>query len=271
MQIGNQIFDIENKTYIMGILNVTPDSFSDGGRYHFLDRALYRVEEMVKEGADLIDVGGESTRPGHNKISKEEEIDRVLPILEAIKKNFSVPVSLDTYKSEVAKVGIKAGVDLINDIWGLEYDDKMAKVIAESKVACCLMHNRKEAGYSNFLDDVTSDMVRITENALKAGIQKDKIMLDPGIGFAKSTSQNLEIIKNLFLIKNLGYPILLGVSRKSVIGNILELPIEQRLNGTLAVNIYGCIQGCSFLRVHDVKEHKEALRMIEAIQMADRR
>lgn len=266
MIIGNKQFDTKNKTYLMGILNVTPDSFSDGGRYHFLDRALQRVEEMIIEGADLIDIGGESTRPGYTKITAEEEIERVLPVIEAVKKNFSIPVSLDTYKSEVAKAGIEGGVDLINDIWGLLYDENMAPVIAGAGIACCLMHNRPDRAYRNLCTDILGDLNKSIEAALHAGISKEKIILDPGIGFAKDTEENLRVLHYLSEIKNLGYPLLLGVSRKSVIGNTLQLPVEERLHGTIAVNVYGCLQGCAFLRVHDVKAHKEAIKMIEAIR-----
>ena len=265
MLIGNREFEIKHHTYIMGILNVTPDSFSDGGNYNSMDRALFRVEEMLKEGMDILDVGGESTRPGYEKISIQEEIERTAHVIEMIKQKFAIPVSLDTYKSEVAYAGIKAGADMINDIWGFLYDETMAKVIADSKVACCLMHNRKEAVYHNFFEDVMTDLQKILDIAHGAGIQEDHIILDPGVGFGKTYEHNLEILRRVGEVKKLGYPILLGTSRKSVIGLTLDLPVEERINGTLATSAYGVLQGCSFLRVHDIKENKEVVKMLEAI------
>ena len=265
MLIGNRKFDTKNHTYIMGILNVTPDSFSDGGNYKHLDKALFRVEEMLKDGMDILDIGGESTRPGYEKITDAEEIQRVVPVIEKVKDNFEVPISLDTYKSEVALEGIKAGADLINDIWGLLYDNNMAKVIADSKVTCCLMHNREEAVYEKFFEDVMTDLRKVLEIAKNAGIRKDKIILDPGVGFGKSYENNLEVIRRVGEFKDLGYPILLGTSRKSVIGLTLDLPVEERLNGTLATSVYGIMQGCSFLRVHDIKANREVIKMLEAI------
>ena len=271
MIIGNKEFDVINHTYLMGILNVTPDSFSDGGNYTYLDQALFRVEQMLQEGMDLLDIGGESTRPGYEKISVEEEIERVLPIIEAVKARFDVPVSLDTYKSEVARAGIRAGVDLINDIWGLLYDDQMAKVIADSGVACCLMHNRKEAVYQDFFSEVLNDFREILEKADRAGIKKNKIILDPGVGFGKSYENNLEIIQRVGELKRLGYPVLLGTSRKSVVGLTLDVPVGERLNGTLATSVYGVMQGCAFLRVHDIRANREVVKMTEAILAAGKR
>lgn len=267
MFIGNKEFDIQHHVYIMGILNVTPDSFSDGGNYNHIDRALFRVEEMIKEGMDILDIGGESTRPGYEKITEEEEIERVVPVIEKINQRFEVPISLDTYKSKVAMAGIQAGVHMINDIWGLQYDEHMAKVIADGEVSCCLMHNRKEAVYDSFWEDVIKDFGQILKKAKSAGIEDDKIILDPGIGFGKSYENNLEAIRRAGELKILGYPVLLGVSRKSVIGNTLNLPVEERLNGTLATTVYGMMQGCSFFRVHDLKANYEAIKMIEAIRV----
>lgn len=266
MQIGKKDFKVNEHTYLMGILNVTPDSFSDGGQYFEKDRILYRAEEMIEEGADLLDLGGESTRPGAVLVSEEEELHRIIPAIEAIKKNFDIPISLDTYKAQVAKEGIRAGADLINDIWGLQYDGKMAKVLAEYQVPCCLMHNRKKLEYQDFINEVMADFTKIIHRANEAGIKDENIILDPGIGFAKDTSQNLKLLSEIKLLKALGYPVLLGVSRKSVIGNTLNLPVEQRLNGTIAVNVYGMLEGCAFLRVHDVRQHKEAIKILEAIK-----
>ncbi len=266
MQIGNKRFDVQNHTYVMGILNLTPDSFSDGGKWVDRDKALYRVEEMLAEGMDILDVGGESTRPGHTTISAEEEIARVVPVIEAIKSRFDVPVSLDTYKSEVAKAGIRAGVDLINDIWGLKEDKAMAKVIADSGVACCLMHNRKEAEYRELIPDMQKDLQESVELALAAGISKEKIILDPGIGFGKSYVDNMEVLRRMENFRELGYPLLLGASRKSVIGLTLDLPVEERLEGTLVTTVMAVLKGYAFVRVHDIKENVRAIRMAEAIK-----
>ncbi len=265
MKIGNREFNIDRHTYVWGILNVTPDSFSDGGKWTNMDATLKHVEEMLKEGMDVLDIGGESTRPGHTQISEQEEIERVVPVIEAVKQRFDVPVSLDTYKAKVAHAGIVAGVDLINDIWGLKYDSQMAKVIAESGVACCLMHNRKEPEYQNFLHEVKTDLEESIAIAKAAGIAEERIILDPGVGFGKSYDNNLEIINSLESLKELGYPLLLGTSRKSVIGYALDLPVEERLEGTLVTTVFGVLKGCSFVRVHDVKENVRAIRMAEAI------
>ena len=265
MRIGTHEFDTKNQTYIMGILNVTPDSFSDGGKYHEVDAALKRAEQMIREGAAILDVGGESTRPGYTPVSEEEEMERVLPVIEAIKQHFDIPVSVDTYKSKVAESAILAGADLINDIWGLKADAHMAEVIAKHKVACCLMHNRKEAIYNDFIEDTLSDLMECITLASQAGIEKDKIILDPGVGFAKDYVQNLEVLRNLNRFHEPGYPVLLGVSRKSVIGLTLNLPSEERLEGTLATTIAAVQQGISFVRVHDIKENYRAIQMAQAI------
>jgi len=265
MQIGKRQFDIKNHTYVMGILNVTPDSFSDGNQWNVPDKALKRVDEMLAEGMDILDIGGESTRPGYTQISVQEEIERVVPVIEAVKSRFDVPVSLDTYKADVAKAGIQAGADLINDIWGLKYDAEMAKVIAEGNVACCLMHNRKDAEYKNLLKDMQKDFEESLALAKAAGIAKDKIILDPGIGFAKSYADNLEVLKACGEFRILEYPLLLGCSRKSVIGYALDLPVEERLEGTLATTVMAVLQGYSFVRVHDIKENVRAIRMTEAV------
>ena len=266
MIIGNKVFKTKNQAYVMGILNVTPDSFSDGGNYSDIDKALFRVEEMLKEGVDIVDIGGESTRPGYEAVTIEEEINRVVPVIEKIKDNFDIPISLDTYKSEVALCGIKAGADMINDIWGLKADEKMAQIIAEHKVACCLMHNRREAEYSSFVEDVVCDLEESVRIALEAGVLKENIMIDPGVGFGKTYEHNIEILRNIKELKILGYPILLGVSRKSVIGLTLDLPVDKRLNGTLALTAYGMLQGCSFFRVHDIRDNKEIIKMLEAVK-----
>ena len=265
MKIGNREFPLGEKSYVMGILNVTPDSFSDGGKYNDIERALKQADKMVEEGADILDVGGESTRPNYTKISDEEEIERVVPVIEKIKADFDVPVSIDTYKSKVAAAAVGAGADLVNDIWGLKYDEKMADVIAKHDVACCLMHNREKAEYQDFLKDFMDDMKECVRLAKAAGIEDDKIILDPGGGFGKTYEMNLEIIDKMEILNELGYPVLLGTSRKSVIGLTLDLPVTQREEGTMVTTVYGVQKGCAFVRVHDVEKNKRAIQMTKAI------
>ncbi len=265
MLIGNKTFDTDTRIYIMGILNVTPDSFSDGGKFNTLDAALFQAEKMINEGADILDIGGESTRPGYIPVSEDEEIQRTAPVIEKIKHHFDIPISIDTYKSSVAEAALTAGADLVNDIWGFKHDKKIAEITASHNAACCLMHNRENTQYNNFLRDVMSDLKESIDIALDAGISKDKIILDPGVGFAKTYEMNLEIIKEIEQFQELGFPILLGTSRKSVIGLTLNLPASDRLEGTLATTIYGMMKGCSFVRVHDVKENKRAITMMNAI------
>lgn len=270
MQIGDRNFDLENHTYVMGILNVTPDSFSDGGRYNRIDKALFRVEEMMEEGMDILDIGGESTRPGHVPVHWQEEARRVIPVIEEVKRRFPVPLSLDTSKSQVAKLGIFAGINMINDVWGLKFDEELAGVVSAENVPCVLMHNRKEMNYQNLMEDMISDLKESIEIAHKAGVADDKIILDPGVGFAKNYEHNLEVIGQLEILRNMGYPVLLGTSRKSVIGTALDLPTKERVEGTLVTTVFAVAKGCSFVRVHDVKENVRAVKMAEAILAAGR-
>lgn len=265
MIIGNRDFDTANNCYIMGILNVTPDSFSDGGKFNSLDNALFHAEEMIKEGADIIDIGGESTRPGHQVITSDEEIARVVPVIEAVKSRFDIPVSIDTYKGDVTEAALQAGADLINDIWGFKHDFRVAELTAEYGAACCLMHNRNEAVYEDFQRDFLTDMEECVAIARKAGVADDRIILDPGVGFGKTYEMNLEIINHLEILNTLGFPVLLGTSRKSVIGNTLDLPTDQRVEGTLVTTVMGVMKGCSFVRVHDVKENLRTVKMTKAI------
>lgn len=265
MKIGGKEFDVSKKTYIMGILNVTPDSFSDGGKYNRMDAALSHAEEMIRDGADIVDIGGESTRPGHTVITDEEEIARVVPVIEAVKSRFDIPVSIDTYKGKVAEAALKAGADLVNDIWGFKHDRRVAELTAQYGAACCLMHNRHEAVYQDFLEDMVQDMKECVSIAREAGVTEDKIILDPGVGFGKTYEMNLEAIHHVDVLHRLGFPILLGTSRKSVIGLTLDLPADQRVEGTLATTVIGVMKGCAFVRVHDVKENKRVIRMTEAI------
>lgn len=270
MKIGQREFQDSGHTYVMGILNVTPDSFSDGGKYTEMDQALRHVEEMIGEGMDILDIGGESTRSGYTLLSDEEEISRVVPVIEKVESEFNIPISLDTYKSAVAEAGIRAGADMINDIWGLKYDDRLADVIARAQVPCCLMHNRKEPDYHNYMENVLEDLRETIRIAHRAGISDENIMLDPGVGFGKTYENNLEIIGSLDRLKELGYPVLLGTSRKSVIGLTLDLPASERVEGTLVTTVYAVLKGASYVRVHDVKENVRAIRMAEAILQASR-
>ncbi|MDE5863177.1 MAG: dihydropteroate synthase [Lachnospiraceae bacterium] len=268
MIIGGKEFDFGDHFYIMGILNVTPDSFSDGGRYTDMDKALFQVERLVEDGADILDIGGESTRPEYIEITAEEEIKRVCPIISRIKESFDIPVSLDTYKSDVAMAGIEAGADMINDIWGLKWDGTMAEVIAKANIPCCLMHNRRHGAYHDVVEDVLEDLGQCIDMALQAGIAAGNILLDPGIGFAKDVNLNLLLMKHLSRICELGYPVLLGTSRKSMIGLTLDLPVEEREEGTLATSVMGLMAGCSVFRVHDVRTNFRGLKMAEAIMKA---
>ncbi|MGG7058369.1 dihydropteroate synthase [Clostridium tertium] len=265
MKIGNKIINLDERTYVMGILNVTPDSFSDGGNYNEIDAAVKRAKEMVKEGADIIDIGGESTRPGASYVSEEEEIERVIPIIKAIKKELDVLISIDTYKSKTAEEAIKAGADIINDVWGLKKDSNMAKVAAEYNVPCILMHNREPKPYKNLMKEVLEDLIESINIALDAGIKRENIILDPGIGFAKTYEENLIVMDNLEKIVDIGFPVLLATSRKSMIGLALDLPVDERVEGTVATTVIGIMKGCKIVRVHDVFENKRACVMTDKI------
>ncbi|WP_302630146.1 dihydropteroate synthase [uncultured Eubacterium sp.] len=266
MKIGKYNFDLENDPIIMGILNVTPDSFSDGGKWDNIDAALKHTEDMIRDGAKIIDVGGESTRPGYTLISDEEEISRVVPVIEKIKENFDVPISLDTYKTNVARAGVEAGADMINDVWGLKWKDRdMADLVAKSKAAVCIMHNKDNISYSNYVEDVLAELKESIDIAHKAGVNDSQIVVDPGVGFGKDYEQNLLIIKYVDRLKELSYPVLLGTSRKSVIGLTLDVDKDNRMAGTVATTVIGYERGCSIFRVHDVKENYEALMMAKAI------
>lgn len=265
MKIGNREFETGKNVYIMGILNITPDSFSDGGKFNDMEDAMRQVEKMIRDGADLIDVGGESTRPGHTQISDEEEIHRVLPVIQGIKDRFDIPVSIDTYKSRVAEEALKAGADLLNDIWGFLKDENMAHLAASYDVPVCLMHNRDNTDYKDFVKDVTNDLKKCLSVAEKCGVKKENIILDPGIGFGKTYEQNLIMMNHLEDITELGYPVLLGASRKSMIGLTLDLPVTEREEGPIAMSVIGAMKGCSFVRVHDVRANARALKMTEAV------
>lgn len=267
MLIGDRKFDTKNGVYVMGILNVTPDSFSDGGLWTERDAALRQAGRMAEEGAAIIDIGGESTRPGHTPVSAEDEAARVLPIVEAVKRETGLPVSIDTYKAEVARAALEAGADMVNDIWGLRRDGgEMAALIAGTGAACCLMHNRARAEYADFMADMLSDLRETLAIADRAGIARSSIVLDPGIGFGKTYEQNLIAMNRLDELLAFGCPVLLAASRKSVIGLTLDLPADERMEGTIATTVAGVLRGAAFVRVHDVKENLRAARMALAIR-----
>lgn len=265
MHIGNKYYDLENDIIIMGILNVTPDSFSDGGKFNSLDTSLKHVEKMISDGADIIDLGGESTRPGHKSVDEVEEIDRVIPMIEAIRSRFDIPISIDTYKSKVGELAILAGANLINDVWGFKRDPKLALVTAEHNVPCVLMHNRDNQIYDNLLIEMRHDLKESIDIALNAGVSKSNIILDPGIGFAKNYEQNMAVMQHLETLQDLGFPLLLGTSRKGFIGLTLDLPVTDRIEGTVATTVIGIMKGASIIRVHDVLENKRAAIMAAAI------
>jgi dihydropteroate synthase len=269
VKIGNINFNFGKKTYIMGILNVTPDSFSDGGKWNNIESAILHAKAMIEAGAEIIDIGGESTRPNHEAVSEKEEIKRIIPIIKALSKEISVPISVDTYKGKVAEFAIEAGAALINDVWGFKKDPYISLVAAKYQVPCCLMHNRDNTIYKDLIMDINSELIESVDIALKAGVKNENIILDPGIGFGKTYEQNLETMSKLQSIKALGYPILLGTSRKSMIGNTLKLPVEERLEGTIATTVIGIEKGCDIIRVHDVKENKRASTMADAIYRSD--
>ncbi|WP_209125623.1 dihydropteroate synthase [Alkalihalobacillus sp. BA299] len=252
-------------TIVMGILNATPDSFSDGGKFNQVVAAVNHAREMVSNGAKIIDIGGESTRPGALKVEQNEELERVIPVISAVANAVDVPISIDTYKSEVAKQAIEAGASIINDIWGAKADPKIAEVAAAYDVPIVLMHNRTDQNYSNLLEDMKRDLRESIEICHQAGVRDDQIILDPGIGFAKTYEQNLEVMRRLEEIVALGYPVLLGTSRKSFIAKALNLPVDERVEGTGATVCLGVVKGCHIVRVHDVLEMSRMVKMMSAM------
>jgi dihydropteroate synthase len=271
----SQLLPIGKRTAIMGVLNVTPDSFYDGGRYFDREAALRRAEQMVEEGADILDIGGESTRPGAEAVGLDEELRRVIPVIEEVKKRLPVPVSIDTYKSQVAGFAVDAGAEAVNDISGLRFDPEMGGLVARRGVPVFLMHiqgtpgtMQKDPRYENVVEEVLTSLRKSVGQALAAGVPEDRIAVDPGIGFGKTVRDNLVILKNLRAFKRLGRPVLIGVSRKSFIGKVLDLPEEERLEGSLAATAAAVLQGADIIRTHDVGATVRATRLIEAIQRA---
>ncbi|CAM4105825.1 dihydropteroate synthase [Mesobacillus thioparans] len=265
IKAGPYILDYSTQTLIMAILNVTPDSFSDGGKYNQLENSVVRAKQMMEDGAHILDIGGESTRPGYERISAEEEISRVVPAIEAITKELQVPISIDTYKSKVAKSAVDSGAVIINDIWGAKEDPEIADVAAETGVPIILMHNRNDRNYTHFIRDVLNDLYESITIAKKAGVSDEQIILDPGIGFAKDLAENLEMMRHLDTLVSLGYPVLLGTSKKSMIGGVLNLPVSERTEGTGASVCYGIQKGCQIVRIHDVKEMSRMAKMMDAM------
>jgi dihydropteroate synthase len=263
--------DLGRRTLVMGILNVTPDSFSDGGLFNALEAAATHADDLQREGADILDIGGESTRPGHVPVPDEEEQRRVLPVIERLAGRLRVPISIDTYKASTARLAVRAGAAIINDVWGLQRDPAMAEVAGEAGVPVIVMHNRE------FVDpaiDIVDDMKRFFERSLdlarRAGVPDRHVILDPGIGFGKSWEQHLEAIRRLPEIRALGFPVLAGISRKSVLGRIhnTTVPPRERLYGSIAAHVMAIAYGADIVRVHDVRQHVEACQVADAIRRA---
>lgn len=258
--------DFTKETFVMGILNVTPDSFSDGGKYYHIEAAVAQAKKMVANGAKIIDVGGESTRPGYERISDEEEITRIVPVIKALLAEVPAIISVDTYKASVARAAVEAGAHIINDIWGAKSEPEIAQVAAELNVPIILMHNRENTEYgTDFWATAKADLEESISIAHKAGVPDAHIILDPGIGFAKTTAQNITMMQHLAELVAMGYPVLLATSRKSMIGNVLKLPVEERVEGTSATVVYGIEKGCHMIRVHDVKEMARASYMADVL------
>lgn len=265
LRCGDYELDLRKKTMIMGIVNVTPDSFSDGGRFYDIDRAVEHAKRLVADGADIIDIGGESTRPGAEKVSLEEELRRVIPVVKAVAQEIDVPISIDTYKAEVAKQAIEAGAHIINDVWGAKADAKMAEVAAFYDVPIILMHNRHDLQYRDLISDMISDLMESVAITKRAGVKDENIILDPGIGFAKTLEHNLEVMRRLDEFAKLGYPLLLGTSRKRFIGHVLDLPVNERVEGTGATVCLGIVKGAHIVRVHDVLPIARMAKMMDAM------
>lgn len=261
----NKSIKFGQRTLIMGILNITPDSFSDGGDFVDIDNAINHAKEMISNGADIIDIGGESSRPGHKNITTDEELNRIIPVVKKLSSETDVIISLDTIRAEVAEEGIKNGAHIINDIWGLQRDLYMAKVAAKYKVPVVIMHNQDGTNYNNMIEDIKDFFKKSLKIAKQAGISDDMIILDPGIGFGKTSEQNIELMSQLDAIKSIGYPVLLGTSRKSMLGKILDLPPKERMEGTLATTVLGIAQGMDIVRAHDVTENLRAAKVTDAI------
>ncbi|WP_085993719.1 dihydropteroate synthase [Oceanobacillus senegalensis] len=266
IKTAKKTLNLSERTHIMGILNVTPDSFSDGGSYTTIDKAVEQAKRMEQEGADIIDVGGESTRPGHVPVSDEEEIERVVPVINAVKEQVDIPISIDTFKAATARAAIEAGADMINDIWGAKKDPEIARVAAELNVPIILMHNRDNEDYTSLMDDMKKDLQESIDIAMNAGVPKEDIILDPGVGFAKSAEDNLQVMNQLEQLVDMGYAFLLATSRKRFIGSTLGISQpDKRDIGTGATTCLGIAKGAHIVRVHNVKMNSELARMMDAM------
>jgi len=270
-RIGPRAFAWGTRTFVMGILNVTPDSFSGDGlvgetRRSTVEGAVALARQMVEDGADLLDVGGESSRPGHTTVSPDEEIARVVPVIEAVRAELpEVPVSIDTTKPPVAAAAIDAGAALVNDVWGVAADDSLARLAAERGIPIVLMHNRAEPRYTALIPEILGDLEAAIERAMAAGVLFDQILVDPGFGFGKTAEHNLALLRELGALRLLGRPILLGTSRKSTLGKVLDLPADQRVEATVATTVLGIAAGIDVVRVHDVRANARAARMTDAV------
>lgn len=259
-------YNLQEQTLVMGILNLTPDSFSDGGSYTSVNKAVDHALEMENAGAHIIDVGGESTRPDHAPVSEKEEIARVVPIIEALKERLSIPISIDTYKAKTAEAAIRAGAEIINDVWGAKKEPQIAEVAAKYDVPIILMHNRTNKQYDDIIADMIVDIEESIAIAKQAGVKEEHIILDPGIGFAKELPDNFYVLRHLDqLTQAFPYPFLLGTSRKSFIQTVLDIPAEKRDNATGATTCMGMVKGVHIVRVHDVPRHVELVTMMEAM------
>lgn len=266
---GDVQLSLGDSTLIMGILNVTPDSFSDGGRHNTVDQAVRHALQLMEDGADIIDIGGESTRPGHEPVSLDEELSRVIPVVEALRREAPhIPLSIDTYKAEVARQSLEAGGHMINDVWGFKADPDMAGVAAAHGCPVILMHNRTNRDYTDLMADIQSDLLESVRIAEDAGVRPEQIILDPGIGFAKDFHENLQTMASLHKLGGLGYPLLLGTSRKKFIRTVLDLPVDDVVEGTAATVAFGIAQGCQIVRVHDVRLIRRTVRMCDAMLYA---
>lgn len=263
--LKNSSLNFTSQTLIMGILNATPDSFSDGGKYNRITEAVRQAKKMIQAGAAIIDVGGESTRPGFEAVSLEVELERVIPVIEAIRSFSNIPISVDTYKAETARKALEAGADIINDVWGAKADPDMPFVAANANAPIVLMHNRKNKEYTNLIEDMKKDLMESVELVKKAGLPDNKIILDPGIGFAKSYEDNLKVMNHLEVFHELGYPLLLGTSRKTFIGLTLGQEVHERLEGTGATVCLGIAKGVQIVRVHDVEPIAKMVKMMDAM------
>ncbi len=265
LQCGKYSLPLGKRTLVMGILNATPDSFSDGGCYLDPGLALEHAHKMAAAGADIIDLGAESTRPGHTPLETAEEKERLLPVLKRLVQEIKLPISVDTFKGEIAEAALAEGAALINDQWALNYDQKMAGVVAKAQIPVILMHNQKDNQYRELMGDLIAYFQAVRQKAEAAGIKSENLIVDPGIGFGKDWQQNLEVLQRLEELEVLGLPVLLGTSRKGFIGRVLDLPVEERLEGTLATLVAGVGKGVDIVRVHDVQEAVRAVRMADVL------